>query len=72
MDLKADRKSSLLLVQAAHLEENADGVNVAQALAQELRELASWLGLAAIRVERQGAFAPQLRKAVQQSSLHSD
>lgn len=72
VDLKADRKSSLLLVQAVHLEENADGVNVAQALAQELRELASWLGLAAIRVGRRGAFAPQLRKAVQQSSLHSD
>lgn len=49
VDLKADRRSGVLLVQAAHAEPStsapAPGV-VAEALAAELRLAAEWLGLA--------------------------
>ena len=64
VDLKADRRSATLLVQAAHLEEGADALNVARALSRELRELSSWLGLMAIKVGRRGSLARTLRQAV--------
>ena len=64
VDLKADRKSSTLLVQAAHLEEGADALSVARALSRELRELSSWLGLTAIKVGRRGSLVRTLRQAV--------
>lgn len=64
VDLKADRKSSTLLVKAAHLEEGANALDVARALTKELRELSSWLGLTAIKVGRRGNLVRALRQAV--------
>ncbi|NOX68698.1 MAG: winged helix-turn-helix domain-containing protein [Gammaproteobacteria bacterium] len=64
IDLKAERGTSTLLVQAAHLEEGANALKVAAALARELRELARWLDLEAIKVMRRGSLASALRKAL--------
>ena len=63
-DLKADRRSSVLRVAAAHLEPGIDGAPVADAAATELDALRGWLGLAAMAVGRRGSFAPVLRRAV--------
>ncbi|WP_182111719.1 MULTISPECIES: winged helix-turn-helix domain-containing protein [unclassified Actinotalea] len=49
VDLKADRARGTLLVQAAHLEPGAPP-QTATELATELRALAAWLGLDAVRV----------------------
>lgn len=72
VDLKADRKADkgagALLVQASWREESvAPGARrrgddeVAFALAEELRLMAHWLGLAEVRVEPKGDLAPALR-----------
>ena len=45
VDLKADRKGGVLLVQASHLEDAQDPGTVAPALARELRRFSRWLGL---------------------------
>jgi uncharacterized protein len=45
VDLKADRKESVLIVQHAHLEAGADQGGTAEALAKELQALAIWLNL---------------------------
>lgn len=60
VDLKADRKSSTLIVQSAHREAHADGGEVAHALAAELRLLATWLSLDSIRLTRRGNLAREL------------
>jgi uncharacterized protein len=60
VDLKADRASATLLVQASHLEPKAARSQVATALAGELQQLARWLGLSQIRVERRGKLAAAL------------
>jgi uncharacterized protein YcaQ len=59
-DLKADRKGSALLVQAAHTEDGADPDVVAAAAVPELAALASWLGLDAVTVVGRGDLAPAL------------
>ncbi len=64
VDLKADRQSGILRVQAAHEEEGIDRDRTAEALASELRLLADWLGLESIRVGRRGSFAKALAAAV--------
>ncbi|BCJ67052.1 winged helix-turn-helix domain-containing protein [Polymorphospora rubra] len=46
VDLKADRKTGVLRVPAAWIEPGADAADTAPALADELRRLAGWLGLA--------------------------
>src|SRR5207248_3494897 len=51
VDLKADRKASTLLVQAAWLQPGNEPKVVAVALANELRSMAHWLGLEAIKTE---------------------
>ena len=64
VDLKADRKGGRLLVQAAYAEPDVDVPAVAAALAAELRQWASWLGLDAVRVGRRGDLARVLGVAV--------
>jgi uncharacterized protein len=57
VDLRADRENGHLLVLAAYAEDSEDCAIVADALAAELRTLAGWLGLGAIRVGRRGNLA---------------
>jgi uncharacterized protein YcaQ len=64
VDLKAHRQDKTLRVRAAHLEEGAEPVETAVALAQELRRLAVWLGLDRISVGRRGGLARPLSRAV--------
>ncbi len=61
LDLKADRKGSRLLVQAAHLEPGADPSVTAGALASELAAMAGWLALTDVHVQRKGDLAAALR-----------
>ncbi|HEY4408238.1 MAG TPA: crosslink repair DNA glycosylase YcaQ family protein [Acidimicrobiia bacterium] len=64
VDLKADRKTSTLLVQAAYVEAGADPDTVAEALAGELHHMAGWLGLEGITVAGKGDLARPLRHAL--------
>ena len=63
-DLKADRSGRTLLVQAAHIEADADTGAVATAASSELGRLATWLGLDAVDVKPRGDLAPALASAV--------
>jgi uncharacterized protein YcaQ len=63
VDLKADRKAGLLLVQAAHTEPDAPP-HTAEALAAELELMAGWLGLGGVSVVDRGDLAPALRPAL--------
>ena len=64
VDLKADRKRSTLIVHAAHLEAGQNAAQVADALARELRAVATWLSLDAFSVGRRGNLATGLRRAL--------
>jgi uncharacterized protein YcaQ len=64
VDLKADRRSSILLVRAAYHEDGADPARVAEGLARELLELAAWLDLDRIKVARRGSLSQALRKVL--------
>lgn len=64
VDLKAAREASTLLVQAAHLEPGADAKKTAASLAEELRDVADWLGLERIVVSRKGSLASSLARNV--------
>lgn len=59
VDLKADRKSSRLLVQSAHAEEDTPN-ETAEQLSISLRELATWLGLDEIEVLDRGNLAARI------------
>jgi len=63
VDLKADRANDALLVRAAYGEAEIDRGAVAAALSDELRLLASWLGLGRVTVGRRGDLTPALRAA---------
>lgn len=63
LDLKADRKASLLRVEGAYAEPAVRPGAVAAAAAAELARLRDFLGLAGIRVGRRGDLAPALRAA---------
>lgn len=66
VDLKADRQSGRLLVQAAYAEPGAPG-ETAEELAAELRDLARWLGLDDITVVERGDLAAALTVALTSS-----
>jgi uncharacterized protein YcaQ len=63
VDLKADRAASVLRVLATHDESTATDAS-ATALADELRTMASWLGLAAVAVSSRGSGARRLKTLV--------
>jgi uncharacterized protein YcaQ len=63
VDLKAERKAGVLVVQAAHAEPDA-GADTAARLAGELKLMAAWLGLASVRVEPRGDLAARLAAAI--------
>ena len=63
VDLKADRRAGALVVRSAHVEPQAPEATAAE-LAEELRQLAGWLGLSRLRVERRGGLARALRAEV--------
>jgi len=60
VDLKSDRKAGVLRVLASWLEPGGDPVDVATALAAELRRAADWQGLGEVVVEPRGDLAPVL------------
>ncbi|MGH7678477.1 MAG: winged helix-turn-helix domain-containing protein, partial [Gemmatimonadaceae bacterium] len=60
VDLKADRKTSTLIVHSAHLEAGFDARRVAAALTDELRSLASWLALDKFLIGRKGDLVRHL------------
>ncbi|MEM7626621.1 MAG: crosslink repair DNA glycosylase YcaQ family protein [Planctomycetota bacterium] len=62
VDLKADRQAGVLRVKAAHVEAGAPDETAGE-LAQALRRLTDWLGLAEIVVGRRGSLANELRRA---------
>jgi len=63
VDLKADRKQSILLVQNAHLEGERDPVTTGAALAKELRSLADWLQLEKISIKKASTFEKVLARS---------
>jgi uncharacterized protein YcaQ len=63
VDLKSDRANATLRVQAAYAEPDAPP-ETAEALATQLRTMASWLGLADVRASERGNLAPALRTAL--------
>ncbi len=63
VDLKADRKAGVLRVRGAYAEEGADKTRVAAEMAGSLSEMATWLGLDDVAVERRGDLAAELRSA---------
>jgi len=63
VDLKADRRAGVLRVQAAHGEPAAPPETPAE-LAEELGQLAGWLGLDRVEVVGRGDLSPGLRAEV--------
>ncbi|XBS69890.1 crosslink repair DNA glycosylase YcaQ family protein [Acerihabitans sp. KWT182] len=59
VDLKADRKTGTLIIKRAHLEPGAPPCTV-ERLIEELRLMASWLGLSGLAVEPKAVIAPLL------------
>jgi len=64
VDLKADRKTSTLIVHAAFLEDRVDPSAVVAALAGELRSIATWLSLESFAVGSKGNLASPLKRAL--------
>jgi uncharacterized protein YcaQ len=64
VDLKADRKTSTLIVHAAYFERGCKARDVAAALAEELRAVAAWLSLDSFAVASKGNLATTLRRAL--------
>lgn len=60
VDLKADRHAGQLVVPGAFSEAGVNVKNVASELMLELQEMAAWLGLDSIRIEKNGDIATQL------------
>ena len=68
VDLKADRKTSTLIVHAAYLENRREPRAVAAALAGELRSIATWLSLESFAVGSKGNLASSLKRALARRS----
>jgi uncharacterized protein len=64
VDLKADRKAGVLLVQSAFAEPGHDAGETAAALAAELRRAAGWQSLSDVVVLPRGDLAPALTAAL--------
>jgi hypothetical protein len=64
VDLKSDRERGALLVQGAYAEPGVDRSEVAVELADELRLVASWLGLGEVVVAGRGDLAGGLADAL--------
>jgi uncharacterized protein YcaQ len=60
VDLKADRQRGVLVVAGAYAEPGVDSVEVASALRDELRRMASWLSLDEVETAPRGDLAPLL------------
>jgi uncharacterized protein len=69
VDLKADRGAGVLRVSSAWLEPGQDRGQVATELAAELRQMATWLGLADVAVNGRGDLAPTLALEVRRERL---
>ena len=67
VDLKADRQSGVLRVQAAHAEEGVERPLVCAALADELRLMADWLQLDDVLVADRGDLAAELSRVLSPS-----
>ena len=68
-DLKADRQTGRLRVQAVHAEEGVHPGLVADALADELRLMAGWLELEGVEVSGVGDLAPELGRVLRGTGL---
>jgi uncharacterized protein len=64
VDLKADRRSSTLIIHAAYVEAGFETRRVAAALGAELRSIAAWLELESFAVGRKGSLATALRRVL--------
>jgi uncharacterized protein len=64
VDLKSDRRAGVLQVRGAFAEPGVDGADVAEELADELRQLGDWLDLGGVSVARKGDLASPLRHAL--------
>ncbi len=62
VDLKADRQSSVLIANGAFSEPEIDIAFVASELMQELRDMATWLGLDSVRIGDNGDLTSPLKK----------
>ncbi len=62
VDLKADRKTSTLIVHAAYVEPGLNPDRVGSALAGELRSMATWLALDSFAVGAKGNLARPLKR----------
>jgi hypothetical protein len=63
VDLKADRKAGVLVVQASHAEPWASDATPGK-LAAEVKLMAGWLGLEGLRIEPRGDLAAALKDGV--------
>lgn len=64
VDLKADRKASVLRALGTYVEHGQDRERVGAELAAELRLMAGWLGLTDVHVARKGNLAEAVRKGL--------
>ncbi len=64
VDLKSDRSRSSLMVKGAFVEDGQDPSRVADGLAAELHQMASWLAMDDIEVADHGSLAADLSRAL--------